>query len=518
MRRVLVVLSLLFASLVVITPVPASAQQATTGFRWNDITSRDGTVLKSNVIAPTTAGRHPGVVLVASWGLTDFQYLAQARELAERGYVVLSYTTRGFWSSGGTVEVAGPGDIADVSSAIDWLIANTAVDPGHIGIAGLSYGAGISLLAAAKDPRIRAVASLSGWADMEESMNGGGTRRTQSAFFLQAVARIVGRPSAEMSRVLDDYWADRDREYRVRWARERSAAYSVDAINRNRPAILMTQALGDSIFPANQMVDFFGKLTGPKRLELSPGDHAVVELPGLAGLPNQAWASLRRWFDQYLRGVDTGIGDEPGVVLRPHGSSAVESYPDWKQVSTRVERAALGAPTGPGATGTLGGPAAGDWEYRIRTGVDTPAAAGIALLTNGLEGLTGIPPLVWLPAVSRRDAGVWVSDRLTAGTRVRGVPRLHLSVASSRPPATAVAYLYDVNAAGIGRLVSHAPVTWSTGAATVGLPMQVTAFDVPEGHRIALVADTKDLLYIDANNRDSTITFGGDSWLELPMR
>jgi hypothetical protein len=61
-------------------------------------------------------------------------------------------------------------------------------------------------------------------------------------------------------------------------------------------------------------------------------------------------------------------------------------------------------------------------------------------------------------------------------------------------------------------------VTWSTGAATVGLPMQVTAFDVPEGHRIALVADTKDLLYIDANNRDSTITFGGDSWLELPMR
>jgi putative CocE/NonD family hydrolase len=518
MRRVLVVLALLCASVFVGAPQPASARSTTTGFHWNDITSRDGVVLKSNVIAPTSPGRHAGIVFVASWGLNDFQYLAQAKQLAEHGYVVLSYTARGFWFSGGAIDVGGPRDVADASSAIDWLIANTNVDAGRIGIVGLSYGGGISLLAAAKDPRIRAVASMSGWADLAESMAGGRTRRAQSTFFLQAVARIVGRPSAEMTQVLDDYWADRNTEYREQWARARSARHSVDAINRNKPAVLMTHAFGDSVFPANQMVDFYGALTVPKRLELTPGDHATVELPGLAGLANQAWTSLRRWFDQYLRGIDTGIGDEPGVVVRPHGSSAVESYPDWERVSTRTDRAGLGAPTGWTATGTLGGPAAAGWSQTIRAGVDTPATAGIALLTNGLEGLTGIPPTLWLASVSRHDAGVWVSDRYPADTRVRGVPRLHLSVSSSRPAGTVFAYLYDLNAAGLGRLVSHGPISWTAGTTAVDLPMQVTAFDLPAGHRLALVVDTKDPQYLDANSHDSTITFTGHSWLDLPVR
>src|SRR2546421_3663063 len=108
MRRVGLLLSLLFA--VVLTAYPSSAQatSTTTGFRWHDITAPDGVTLKSNVIAPAGGGRHPGVVLVASWALNDFQYLAQARQLAEGGYVVLSYTVRGVWLSGGQIEVSGP--------------------------------------------------------------------------------------------------------------------------------------------------------------------------------------------------------------------------------------------------------------------------------------------------------------------------------------------------------------------------------------------------------------------------
>jgi hypothetical protein len=144
---------------------------------------------------------------------------------------------------------------------------------------------------------------------------------------------------------------------------------------------------------------------------------------------------------------------------------------------------------------------------------DTTADAGVALLTNGLEGLTGVPPVVWLPSVSRHDASVWVSDRYPAGARVRGIPQLHLSLTSSRPTGTIVAYLYDVDDAGFGRLVSHAPVTWLAATTTVDLRMQVTAFDLPAGHRVALVVDTKDPLYFDATVRDSTITFHGGSWL-----
>jgi len=85
MRRLLVVVSLLAASFLVGAPAPAQAKAGqTTGFHWNDITSADGVVLKSNVIEPAAPGRHPGIVFVASWGLNDFQYLAQAKTFAER--------------------------------------------------------------------------------------------------------------------------------------------------------------------------------------------------------------------------------------------------------------------------------------------------------------------------------------------------------------------------------------------------------------------------------------------------
>jgi len=140
----------------------------------------------------------------------------------------------------------------------------------------------------------------------------------------------------------------------------------------------------------------------------------------------------------------------------------------------------------------------------------------VALLSNGFDGLTGIPPLVWLPSVARRDAGVWTSDRYPTGRRLRGIPTLHLAVSSTRPAGTVVAYLYDLDIAGVGRLVSHAPVSWRTAPGTVDLPMQVTAYDVPAGHRLALVVDTKDPLYADANGTGGAMTFGSASWLDLP--
>ena len=351
---------------------PAAAQtaaqqtaQQTTGFRTATITAADGTALEANVIEPATAGRHPAIVFISSWGLNDAEYLAQATAFAQAGYTVLSYTTRGFWGSGGQIDTAGPKDIADVSSVLDWLIAHTGADPGHIGVAGVSYGAGIGLIASAADPRIRAVAAMSGWTDLVESLYGGNTRRPQAAFLLAALARLTGRPSAELTANLDDYFANRDVDAVKAWARIRGAATYVGAINANHPAILMANAYGDSLFGPDQLVDFFGALTGPKRLELAAGDHAVVEATGLVGLDNHVWTSVRRWFDQYLSNVDTGIAAEPPVVLRVRGSGAIEQYPDWTHVSATSVHFGLQ----PGRT--------------VWTGLDTTADAGSRCCRTG---------------------------------------------------------------------------------------------------------------------------------------
>ncbi|GGQ75194.1 alpha/beta fold hydrolase [Couchioplanes azureus] len=520
MRRLVAAMAVL---LIVLTAGPftrAEAAASTTGFHWNDITATDGVTLKSNVIAPAAPGRHPGVIFVASWGLNDFQYLAQARKLAESGYVVLSYTARGFWFSGGEIEVAGPPDIADASTAVDWLIAHTPVDPERIGIAGLSYGGGISLLAAAHDKRLRAVASLSGWADMAESMSGEETRRPQAAFFLQSVARLVGQPSDEMDQILDDYWAGRNDDYREQWARGRSVRYSIDELNANNPAVLLAHAYGDSIFPVNQMVDLFDNLRTPRRLELAPGDHATVEISGLLGVPNHVWTSLHQWLDRYLRQVDNGIDREPPVVMRPHGSGAVESYAGTGGVSAQVKRQELGKPDGWDRTGTLGRATGTDWSYRVASGLHTTANGGIALVSNGLEQLTGIPPTVWLPTVDRRRAGVWVSDRQATAAPVRGIARVHLGIVPQRPDGTVIAYLYDLDSLGVGRLITHAPTSWhgATRPFTVDLALPMTAYDIKPGHRVALVVDTKDPLYFDANTRGAPLTLAGPSWLDLPLR
>lgn len=517
MRRLVVVL-VTVASLLAVSSARATAGSVT-GFRLIDVVAPDGVVLKANVIAPTTPGRHPGIVFINSWGVNDAQYVVQATELADKGYVVLSYTSRGWWGSGGAIEVAGPEDSADLSAVIDWMVDNTAVDTQRIGAAGVSYGSGIALLGASLDPRVRAVAAMSTWADMNASLYGNQTPRTQAVGFLDGISRLTGRPSQEMTRMLGDFYGGRNTADVLAWGRTRSPATYLDAINRNAPAVLLANSYGDSLFPPDQLIDYFNRLTGPKRIEFAPGDHAVVELTGLAGLPNHVWTSVHRWFDRYLRDIDTGIDREPAVVQRPRHADGVEMSPDWASVVGRTERLHLGPAHWWDLTGDLGSSPSTGWSRTIVSGVDTAAWGGVAFLSNGFEALSDLPPTAWLPGVNRVNAGVWVSGRLPQAAKVRGSSRLHLCVTANRPAGTLVAYLYDLDALGVGRLVSHVPVTWldGDGPRTVDVPFPATGYDVPEGHRLAVVVDTEDALYRDENTVGAPLSFTGPSWVDIAL-
>ncbi|HEX8346811.1 MAG TPA: CocE/NonD family hydrolase, partial [Actinoplanes sp.] len=479
----------------------AAAAVPITGLRLLDIRSHDGVVLKANLIAPTTPGPHPAIVFVNSWGLNDAEYLAQSKILARKGYVVLSYTTRGFWGSGGRIDTAGPADIADVSSMIDWLVANTAADPARIGMGGVSYGAGIGLIAAANDPRIRAVTALSGWTDMYESLFGGDTRRPQALWLLNSVAKLLGRTTAEFDAIYADYFGGRNVPGLKTWADLRSAETYLPALRVNKPALLLANAYGDSLFAPNQLADFFAGYDGPKRLELSAGDHAIPEITGLIGLPNHVWTSVGRWFDHYLAGIDTGVDDEP-VVLRVRNSGAIESYADWADVTGATVRYHLGDAERQ-FTGPMQATPAAAYRKTFRATGDTVAGAGVVLLTNGLEALTGTPPTDWLPQVNRNRAAVWQSPVLRDGAALRGIARMHLALTPGAAKGTVVAYLYDMDSRGYGKLVAHTPVSWSQATPGAPLPLDLalpaTAWDVAAGHRLALVVDTQDPLYLDDN-------------------
>jgi predicted acyl esterase len=481
--------------------------------RFVDITGDGGTVLKANVVTPAGAGdsrSYPLIVLPTSWGFPQAEYLVQAQKLADSGYVVLTYNVRGFWQSGGEVEVAGPPDVADASKVIDWALANTPADPDHIGIAGVSYGAGISLLAAAHDKRIKAVASLSGWADLADSIYSGRTQHVQAAALLDGVGRVVGREDPEVQRVFKDFYSgDLSKEQEITdWARQRSVASDLDRLNRNGPAILLANAWGDTIFPVNSYAGFYEKLTGPKRLELRPGDHATPEIPGLFGLPNDVWKDTDRWFDHYLKGEDNGIDREQPVQLESRTADGYEGYPDWKSVGATRRKFDLAD------------------SATIHAGVDSGADGGLVFLSSILDQVAKLPPLASIPLLPRRWAAVWQSEPYATAQRVRGTATLHTTLTPTAESGTLIAYLYDVGPFGVGKLVSNAPYTWhgrTPGQAFgVDLDLFSTAYDVPAGHRLALVVDTVDPLYMEHNPSGAQLTFSSPandpSYVSVPLR
>ncbi|MDH6213360.1 CocE/NonD family hydrolase [Streptomyces pseudovenezuelae] len=491
----------------------APTAQAADAVRFVDIGGDGGTVLKANVITPAGADgthRYPLVVLPTSWGLPQVEYLAQAQKLANSGYVVVSYNVRGFWQSGGEIDVAGPSDTADASKVIDWALANTPSDAQHIGMAGVSYGAGISLLAAAKDKRVKAVAALSGWADLIGSIYSGRTQHVQAAALLDGASLVTGRQSPEIRSIFDDFYAsDLSREQDIiNWGKKRSADTYVDQLNKNGAAVMMANAWGDTIFPPNSYADFYEKLTGPKRLEFRPGDHATAELPGLLGLPNDVWTDTGRWLDHYLKGTDNGIDREQPVQLKSRSTGGYEGYPDWKSVAATERKIALGGTT------------------TIHTNVDSGADGGVVFLSSILDQVAQLPPVASIPLLPRRWAAVWRSEKYASAQHVRGTTKLHTTVTPTEESGTLVAYLYDVGPLGLGKLVSNAPFTFHGQAPGkpfgVDLELYSTAYDVPAGHRLALVVDTVDPLYIEHNPSGARLTFSSPandpSYVSIPLR
>ena len=250
------------------------------GFKFVDITAIDGIVLKSIVFNPKPASgitNNPLVIFISSWGLNKWEYIVPANEYADKGYTVVSYTARGFWKSGGEIAMGGILDQQDITTVITWALANTNADPARIGLSGISYGGGLSLLGAAMDSRVKSAVSMSCWVDIGESFLGNGeTIRSEAVAALQLLAQITGKPSEELNNIFNDYLNNTNLDYLYSFTYNSSVVNFVDQLNAHNPAVFIANALGDSLFTPNQFIPFFNdKLTvSSKHLEFAPGDHA----------------------------------------------------------------------------------------------------------------------------------------------------------------------------------------------------------------------------------------------------
>ncbi|GAB2478923.1 hydrolase CocE/NonD family protein [Jatrophihabitans fulvus] len=465
------------------------------------ITADDGTTLSAQVVRPRNRGKAPLVVMPASWGQPATQYESIAREFAATGYVVVAYAQRGFAGSQGDVDFMGERTQRDVTDVIDWALTSLPVDPSRIGAFGMSYGAGASLLAAARDKRIRAVAALSGWTDFAGSFDPAGTPGTR------ALAQLLGVKDAR----LDDRLTALRTAVRTKprtvgatlraMSPTRSAIDVVDDLNRNKPAVLLANGFQDSIFPPGQLVTFFDRLTTPKRLQLAPGDHGGPEGSALTGARNATVGDALSWLDHYLRGADNGIADENPIVLRDVRTTSVHTYEKWPDGGRAI---ALGVP---GSTKQTGSGIDRTWRANLTATGDSVATSGPYTTPFATYEPVGAD----LYGLTRSLSFVWTGPVVETPTGVNGSATLRVSLASDRARGTVVAYLYDLGTdGGKARLMSVQPYSftgWEPGRARpVTITMQPISWTVPAGHRLAVVVDSGDPRYTELNTFGQTIT------------
>jgi ABC-2 type transport system ATP-binding protein len=167
--------SLLSGALVLAVPAaPAAAAEdvATEEATVPSGSGADAVELDTTLFVPGSATAQapvPAVVLAHGFGGSKDSVADDARDLAERGYVVLTYSARGFGRSTGQIGLNDPRfEVADLSTLLDRLaerddvLLDGAGDP-RVGVAGGSYGGALSLLAAGYDDRVDAIAPQITW-------------------------------------------------------------------------------------------------------------------------------------------------------------------------------------------------------------------------------------------------------------------------------------------------------------------------------------------------------------------
>ncbi|MFD7574881.1 CocE/NonD family hydrolase C-terminal non-catalytic domain-containing protein [Streptomyces sp. NPDC059810] len=518
-------------------------------------------------------GPHPLVVVPAGW--TPFGwplFLWSYLVLARKGYHVLAYTPRGLGipglpsTSSGLVDVAGPHDWADGSAVVDFAVDRFA--PSVIGFMGESYGSGISQLVAAHDDRVAAVVALSTWGNLATSLYDHDTRHLAA---VKALLALTGGPVEskfdEANRaILADFQADRNLDAVVEWGLKRAPESYLALTNENGTPTFFSNTWHESLFAVNQTLETFNGLDVPKRLNLWIGDHAAPEGPALIGPPavrgevNLPMAEAYAWLDHHLKGERNGVEEWPQVCNQvmfsyvtepvpdpetgdPTGENRIvvparrETSPGWSEVTERTEVFGLTGDGGGGTDGRLvpqGEPGAEEtgWRRAFLAGVDTEATAMDALMKTGQAEWQGNPKIYDTRKIDRRHAVVWTTEPLVApggpegvGRRVRGIPRLRLTVRSTATSASLFAHLLDAAEDGTARIICHEPLNvyglTPEQDTTVTWNLQAAAYDIPSGNRLLLVVDSKDPLYGDASVTWTQTVIGSPeaepSRLELPL-
>lgn len=262
---------------------------------------------------PAPEGGYPGLVQTLGWGSSLTRSAMEfAIGGAKGGRVSIVYICRGQGRSEGFSTMMGEREWKDIRAVISWMIYNLPVNAERVAVKGGSQGGIHSWMAAATDPRVRAICPSVSPFDMWEAFFKNGTMTAMSVgLFDPKRARSDGL----LEKLTDDVLSGNLEPVRQELER-RAITQHVKGI---RCPVFSLSAWQDALFAPDFEVAAFRALGVPKKLYIGTGGHRTPQSPKEAEWRTQKQAE---WLAYWLDGEDNGILKEKPITLA--------LSPDWQ--------------------------------------------------------------------------------------------------------------------------------------------------------------------------------------------
>ena len=249
-------------------PVTAPDDSAAIGLKDVSFASRNGTKLRGWYV-PSRNGA--AVVLVHGSGSNRSTGVPELRVLAGKGFGVLAFDLPGHGESEGSV-IFGLPPAEAVQGAVDFVLQQSDVHDGRIGVAGFSYGGAIVSRAAATDCRMRSVVLVA----------------TPSDAITQTRAEYASYGRAAQIGAFAVYWLRR-----IDLRSERP----VDYVGKIAPRpVLIVASAEDATVPLSETRELVAAAREPKRYVLIPhGSHGQFAEADSSYLP-----TIEQFFESTL--------------------------------------------------------------------------------------------------------------------------------------------------------------------------------------------------------------------------
>ena len=311
--------ALLVFSLLAAIPTSANAVEVIE----KTIKTAPGILIDTSLFLPEVMPA-PAILLAHGFGSSKEAVKESAQYYRDNGYVVLTWTARGFGKSSGQISMnAAQGEIADIQQLISYLATRKEVkkessaDP-IVGIVGASYGGAAALLSAAVDKRIDAAIADITWNNLNQALfpqsstdlsEPGPFKKVWTGTFF-SLATLQNAALGECGALAAQWCA----AYKSAVINERPSAQEITLLNSVSPSAvlseisaptLVSQGQSDSLFPLNESLKTFTALkknNSAVSLIWHGGGH-----DGGTNENEYLRVQYLNWFDKHLNGKDISI-------------------------------------------------------------------------------------------------------------------------------------------------------------------------------------------------------------------